>query len=65
MPSPIAQKKNAKSRAERSAMKWLTKAHTAAISANAAATLARWKTTIRGRWKSAARWPSAIQNMKR
>jgi len=65
MPRPIATKKNAKSRAERSAMKWLTNAHTAAISAKAAATLARWNTTIRGRWKSAARWPRASQNMNR
>ena len=31
----------------------------------AAATLARWKVTISGRFSSAAMWPSKIQNMKR
>ena len=30
-----------------------------------AATLARWKVTMSGRFTSAAMWPSTIQNMKR
>jgi hypothetical protein len=46
-------------------MKWQIRTHAAAISANAAATLARWKTAMSGRWSSAARWPSTIQNMNR
>src|SRR5258708_39686030 len=65
MPSPIARKKKANFRAAPSSMKWQIIDQAAAISAKAAATLARWKTTISGRLSSAAMWPRTIQNMKR
>ena len=65
VPSPTAQKKNANRLADKSSMKWQIMNHAAAIRANAAATLARWKTTINGRLSRAARWPRTIQNMNR
>ena len=58
-------KKKANRRADRSWMKCETNSHDPAMSANAAATRARWKVAISGRWRIAARWPSRIQNMNR